>query len=149
MSKKKQRNKQNPTENCSVDENTKSIDSNSLLDYLRTIMKRYSGYNFISVSKAHGYYKENEEPFVVQIVVHKSLPIQDEHGRYASDKDQFVRFCFTSNSEFAGMVMDREKHFINGNPFKSFEEKKDTPSISLSSEAVPKEEPAEDVFEPL
>ena len=115
-SEKKNRHQKN-SDNDIVDENMTYVSQDKMLDYLRNIMRRFSGYNFISVSKSIKSHI-NEEGYFVEIVVHKSIPIQSDDGKYRSDKDQYIRQLFVKDGEFPGMIMDRQKQYAFGNPFK-------------------------------
>ena len=97
-----------------VSESMTFVSRDQFLDYLRKIMTRYSGYQFISVSKP---LKSTNGKYDVIIKVHRSIPIQDKYGHYHSDMDQFVRFVQVEEQEFEGLIMDRNKNYAFGNPF--------------------------------
>ena len=121
MSKKseKKNRHQKSLENDTVNEQMTHISQDEIFDYLRKIMSRYSGYNFISVSKSFKRGNDN----CVNITMHRNIPIQDKDGTYHSDKDQFVRVIYIANDDFEGMIMDRQKQYTFGNPFKQYVEK--------------------------
>ena len=109
------------------------IDQEHVLDYLRKILSRYAGYNFISISKSIELDAQNTPNIkpgtrVVHIQVHRNLPIQNKEGEYQSDKDSFVRNMFIQ-SDFEGMIMDRNKSYAFGNPFK--------PASKVADEKLP------------
>ena len=122
----KQARRQKNSETGTVNEQMPFVSQDQLFDYLRNIMRRFSGYNFISVSKS---FSAGEHHYVL-ITMHRHIPVQDKDGRYKSDQDQPVRSIYVSNPNFEGMIMDRQKHYAFGNPFRRHEDKKDeVPSI--------------------
>lgn len=147
MSKKseKKNRQQKSSNNDTVNEQMTYINKDQIFDYLRKIMSRYSGYPFISVSKS---FKDGKYDAVL-IVVHRNMPVQDKNGRYHSDQDQYVRTIYIENTEFEGMIMDRQKNYAFGNPFKHhFEETKDEKAPELGKQEKPFK-PEEEVAEPL
>jgi len=143
-SEKKNRRQQNSNADT-VDENMTFISQDKIFDYLRTIMKRFSGYNFISVSQVQKH--ENGEK-TVNIFVHRSIPVQ-KNGRYTSDQDQYVRTLYVENDDFPGLIMDRQKNYAYGNPFKHhFDDAKDEQAPELGKEKTPFK-PEDETVEPL
>ena len=124
MSKKseKKNRRQRNLETDIVDENMTFVSQDKFFDYLRNIMRRFSGYNFISVSKSHQYHDNDCRGFV-RIIIHKNIPIQDANGYYHSDQDQYVRDLCVEDTEFPGVIMDRQKNYTFGNPFRKYEKK--------------------------
>ena len=135
MSKKSEK-KNHHRKNSNVgiaDERLPYIESGMLFDYLRKILSRFSGYPFISVSKS---FKQGENNYVV-IVVHHNMPVQDKNGNYKSDQDQYVRTVYTKDENFGGMIMDRQKNYAFGNPFKQYTENDKCVAPDLGKEPTP------------
>lgn len=95
------------------------VDMNNIGEYLLNIMKRYPGWNFISISKPGcmcvGGPKDDKT--IVPIQVHKLLPAMDDNGLYDSGDNHTVQFMQLTNLEFQGLVMDRRGKACLGDPF--------------------------------
>lgn len=124
-----------------VDENMTFISQDKIFDYLRTIMKRFSGYNFISVSQIQ---KHENGKKSVNIFVHRNIPVQN-NGQYKSDQDQYVRTLYVENDDFPGMIMDRQKNYAFGNPFKKHDETSDARVPNFGEDKVEFESEDEEV----
>lgn len=144
---------QQPCNSATVDEYSNFISSDQLLDYLRSIMSRFCGYQYISLSKPLGKIRQDGKLLnELQIVVHRSLPCQNEQGCYRSIKDQVVRYIYAEKpDDFDGLVMDRNKHYVFGNPFPTFKQEPTTqlPELgnppSVAAEFNPQDETAEPI----
>ena len=124
-----------------VDENMTFISQDKIFDYLRMIMKRFSGYNFISVSPIQ---KHKDGKKSVDIFVHRNIPVQN-NGQYRSDQDQYVRTLYVENDDFPGMIMDRQKNYAFGNPFKKHDTTSDVQVPNLGEDKVEFESEDEEV----
>lgn len=95
------------------------VDMNNIGEYLLNIIKRYPGWNFISISKPGcmcvGGPKDDKT--IVPIQVHKLLPAMDDNGLYDSGDNHTVQFMQLTNLEFQGLVMDRRGKACLGDPF--------------------------------
>ena len=138
MAKKRKKTPLEPTLNCNlaeVKESDKYVPQECIIAYLHVILKRYAGYNFISISKSFSTKKDDKAFYFVLICVHKTLPAQID-GMYHGTDDIRVSYKFTSNPTFQGMVMDKSMNYVLGNPFRIFEEKKEEPNTVLSADTV-------------
>ena len=95
------------------------VDMNNIGEYLLNIMKRYRGWNFISISKPGcmcvGGPKDDKT--IVPIQVHKLLPAMDDNGLYDSGDNHTVQFMQLTNLAFQGLVMDSRGKACLGDPF--------------------------------
>ena len=82
-------------------------------------MKRYPGWNFISISKPGCMCvgSPQDDKTVVPIQVHKLLPAMDDNGLYDSGNNHTVQFMQLTNLEFQGLVMDLRGKACFGDPF--------------------------------
>lgn len=96
-----------------------TVDMNNVGEYLLDIMKRYPGWNFISISKPGCMCvgSPQDDKTVVPIQVHKLLPAMDDNGLYDSGNNHTVQFMQLTNLEFQGLVMDRRGKACFGDPF--------------------------------
>lgn len=96
-----------------------TVDMNNVGKYLLDIMKRYPGWNFISISKPGCMCvgSPQDDKTVVPIQVHKLLPAMDDNGLYDSGNNHTVQFMQLTNLEFQGLVMDRRGKACFGDPF--------------------------------
>ena len=98
-----------------------TITMDNIGEYLRNILKRYAGWNFISISKPGcmcvGAPNDEQNKMLVPIQVHKLLPAMDENGLYDAGENHTVMFTELTNPEFKGIVMDRKMHACVGDPF--------------------------------
>ena len=89
--------------------------------YLRDILKRYPGWNFISISKPGcmcvGSPEDDRNKMIVPIQVHKLLPAMDDNGLYDAGDNRTVMFTELTNPKFQGLVMDRRGKACLGDPF--------------------------------
>lgn len=96
-----------------------TVDMDNIGEYLLNIMKRYPGWNFISISKPGcmcvGGPKDDKT--IVPIQVHKMLPAMNDNGLYDSGNNHTVQFMQLTNLEFQGLVMDRRGKACLGDPF--------------------------------
>ena len=96
-----------------------TVDMNNVGEYLLDIMKRYPGWNFISISKPGCMCvgSPQDDKTIVPIQVHKLLPAMDDNGLYDSGNNHIVQFMQLTNLEFQGLVMDRRGKACFGDPF--------------------------------
>lgn len=96
-----------------------TVDMNNVGEYLLDIMKRYPGWNFISISKPGCMCvgSPQDDKTIVPIQVHKLLPAMDDNGLYDSGNNHTVQFMQLTNLEFQGLVMDRRGKACFGDPF--------------------------------
>lgn len=96
-----------------------TVNMNNIGEYLLNIMKRYRGWNFISISKPGcmcvGGPKDDKT--IVPIQVHKMLPAMNDNGLYDSGNNHTVQFMQLTDLEFQGLVMDRRGKACLGDPF--------------------------------
>lgn len=96
-----------------------TVDMDNIGEYLLNIMKRYRGWNFISISKpgcmcVGG---PDDDKTIVPIQVHKMLPAMNDDGLYDSGNNHTVQFMQLTDLEFQGLVMDRRGKACLGDPF--------------------------------
>lgn len=96
-----------------------TVDMNNIGEYLLHILKRYPGWNFISISKPGCMCVGNpkDDKSLVPIQVHKLLPAMDDRGLYDSGNNHTVQFMQLTNLKFQGLVMDRRGKACLGDPF--------------------------------
>ena len=89
--------------------------------YLQTILKRYPGWNFISISRPGcmcvGSPDDEKNKMLVPIQVHKLLPAMDDNGLYDAGQNVTVQFTEITNPKFEGLIMDRRGKACLGDPF--------------------------------
>ena len=96
-----------------------TVDMGNIGEYLLNIMKRYRGWNFISISKpgcmcVGG---PDDDKTIVPIQVHKMLPAMNDDGLYDSGYNHTVQFMQLTDLGFQGLVMDRRGKACLGDPF--------------------------------
>lgn len=91
-----------------------TIGEKDLVGYLKSILKRYAGYPFVSICRVNA---PDTKKIMGIIQVHQMLPNMDKHSIYRSTKDQKVVIVELNDPTFPGMIMDRQGHATFGNPF--------------------------------
>lgn len=96
-----------------------TVDMDNIGEYLLNIMKRYRGWNFISISKPGCMCvgSPDDDKTIVPIQVHKMLPAMNDDGLYDSGNNHTVQFMQLTDLEFQGLVMDRRGKACLGDPF--------------------------------